>query len=81
MTSIFTVTNNDLEQLGKQEAVAVFRELLWAEARTLGLPCNKIHVSDEIDVADGGIDATVEADALTNIATQDGLIKAGKTSS
>ena len=74
---IFTVKNNDLEQLDEHTAVDFFRRLLWAEARRIGVEISKIHVSSAIHVADGGIDATVD-DA--QIDTGCGIIKPGKTS-
>lgn len=60
METIFTVKNEDLERLSPQEAVDFFRELLWAEARRIGIGISKIHVSSWINVPDGGIDALVE---------------------
>ena len=50
---IFTVKNNDLEQLDEHTAVDFFRRLLWAEARRIGVEISKIHVSSAIHVADG----------------------------
>lgn len=58
--TLFTVQAEALERLSDGDAVEVFRELLWAEARAVGLPTSKIRVSELVDVADGGIDATVE---------------------
>ena len=75
--TIFTVKNNDLEQLDEHKAVDFFRRLLWAEARRIGVEISKIHVSSAIHVADGGIDAAVD-DAQIN--TGCGIIKPGKTS-
>ena len=75
--TIFTVKNSDLEQLDPHTAVDFFRKLLWAEARRIGMDISKIHVSNAIHVADGGIDASVE-DA--QIDTGCGIIKQGKTS-
>jgi hypothetical protein len=80
MNNIFTVTNQDLQRLNPQQAVEVFRELLWAEAWRMGLPRNKVRTSSLINVPDGGIDATVEADENINSAYRDGLIKIGLTS-
>lgn len=76
METIFTVKNEDLERLTPQEAVDFFREMLWAEARRIGIGINKIHVSSWIYVPDGGIDALVEEG---NALAQGGLIKAGPT--
>jgi len=77
MSNIFTVTNQDLQRFNPQEAVDVFGELLRVEARKLGLPFNKVHVSSWINVPDGGVDATVQADE--NLREQNGLIKVGQT--
>jgi hypothetical protein len=76
MDTIFTVKNEDLARLGAAEAVAFFRELLWAEARSKGIAINRIHISTSINVPDGGIDASVDetADRIG-----DGIIKAGHT--
>ena len=74
--NIFTVTNEDLDRLDPAEAVRFFRELLWAEARRLGIDINKINISDRIYVKDGGIDGTV---VKNRTATASGLIKAGET--
>ena len=74
--NIFTVTNDDLNQLDPAGAVRFFRELLWAEARRLGIDINKINISDRIYVKDGGIDGTV---VKNRTATASGLIKAGET--
>jgi len=77
MDTIFTVKNEDLERLNPQEAIDFFRELLWAEARRIGIQIDKIRVSSRINVPDGGVDAVVErSDTLT----QNGIIKLGHTS-
>lgn len=46
--------------MSPQEAVDLFRELLWAEATTLGIGKNLINVPSAITVTDGGIDAEVQ---------------------
>ncbi len=76
MDTIFTVKNEDLERLSPQEAVDFFRELLWAEAATLGIGKNLINVPSAITVADGGIDAEVQ-----NVSASggQGIIKQGLT--
>jgi len=67
MTGIFSLENNDLSRLTQDQAVTYFRDLLLAEARRIGLPFNKINISQEIFVGDGGIDATIlEDQTLTN---------------
>jgi hypothetical protein len=58
--SILTVKNEDLNRLSPDEAVDLFRELLWAEADSLGIGKDLINVPSAITVADGGIDAQVQ---------------------
>ena len=74
--TIFTVKNEDLSLFNQDTAVEFFQKLLWAEARRLGIELSKINVSSWVNVADGGVDATVE-DA--QIAEGYGIIKQGKT--
>lgn len=76
MYSIFTVTKEDLARLSAEEAVDRFRDLLWAEATTLGIGKNLINVSTAITVSDGGVDAVVrDAPAKSG----QGIIKLGLT--
>lgn len=72
--SIFTVTNGDLARLIPEYAVELIRDLLWAEARRIGLPVTRVHISTRTDVPDGGIDATIEENASL---IQSDLIKIG----
>jgi len=76
MDTIFSVTGNDLSQLSPELAVDIFRELLWAEATTIGVAKSLINVPSAITVADGGIDAEVR-DA--KISGGQGIIKDGLT--
>jgi hypothetical protein len=76
MDTIFTVTNSDLAKFDARGSVDIFRELLWAEARHVGVPVSKVHVSSWINVPDGGVDAAVEA---TENLVRANLIKAGFT--
>ena len=62
--SIFTVTNEDLGRLNLTKALLFFRELLWAEARRIGIAISKVNVSSRTNVPDGGVDATVAAGSL-----------------
>ena len=62
--TIFTVTNEDLDRLDSTKAVLFFRELLWAEARRIGVAISKVNVSTRTNVPDGGVDATVAAGSL-----------------
>jgi len=73
--TLFTVQQEDLARLDAREAVRLFRELLWAEARTIGLPTSNVRVSELIDVADGGIDAVVEG----TLPESTDLIQEGRT--
>ena len=75
--TIFTVRNKDLSRLNPTEAVFFCRDLLWAEARRLGVEISKINISSRVNVQDGGVDATVND---VQIETGSGIIKQGKTS-
>ena len=66
----------DLARLSPQEAVDLFRELLWAEATALGIGKHLINVPTAITIADGGIDAEV-GDVRGN--SGQGIIKPGLT--
>ncbi|MDE0016758.1 MAG: hypothetical protein OXU51_11255 [Candidatus Poribacteria bacterium] len=74
--TIFTVKNEHLNQLDQNTAVDFFRRLLWAEARKLGIELSKIRVSSWGNVADGGVDATIDDAEITNGSE---IIKQGKT--
>lgn len=77
MKNIFTVEKADLERLNSEEAVDFFRELLCAEAHTMGIPTNNINIPLNITAPDGGIDAEVLNSNANN--TGQGLIRIGKT--
>jgi len=74
MSSLFTASSEDLKKLNDQRAVEFFRDLLRADARRINLTPDKIHVSEDINVADGGVDATVENDRGV---VSSGIIKEG----
>ena len=74
--NIFTVTNEDLGWLNERKAVEFFQQLLWAKARRLGIGLSQVNVSSRIDVPDGGVDATVDADLP---AAGSDIIKPGRT--
>src|SRR5713226_9748027 len=59
--TIFTVANDDVGRLTPAGAVELLRDILWADARGVGLPTTSINVSAWGDVPDGGIDASVNA--------------------
>ena len=82
--TIFTVKNEHLNRLDQNSAVEFCRKLLRAEAHRLNIELNKINISNQVTVPDGGVDAVVEGvDAVVvenNTSLASGLIKTGKTS-
>lgn len=62
METILSISHKVLDSLSSEAAVKHFRNLLWCEARSNGLPLHKIVVSLDTTVSDGGIDAKVEGD-------------------
>jgi hypothetical protein len=77
MDSILTVTNHDLQKFNPTQAVEIFRDLLWAGARRVGVPLTRVHISSRVNVADGGVDARI--DAGEDLVDSLGLIKSGVT--
>jgi|GEM_PF-430584 len=74
--SIFTLRNEQLDLLDAKPAVTFFRDLLWAEARRLGVPLAKINISLWTSVPDGGIDASV-TESIVEPLQASGLIRTG----
>ncbi|TLY20096.1 MAG: hypothetical protein E6K66_10355, partial [Nitrospirae bacterium] len=74
--TLLTVRNKDLFQLAPEQAVIIFRELLWAEAGVSGIAKSCVSVPGDIYDSDGGIDAEVK-DSPSN--SKQGLIKPGLT--
>lgn len=74
--TIFTVTNRQLAYLAAGPAIELLGGILRAEARRIGLPPTSINISNWVDVADGGIDATITAPASS---LQGTVITPGKT--
>src|SRR5256885_9709943 len=74
--TILAVRKKDLSQLTPEQAVSIFRELLWAEAGLSGIPKNCVSVPGDIYDSDGGIDAEVK-DSPSEC--KQGIIKAGLT--
>jgi len=76
-----------LSCLAPKEATELFRDLLWCQARRRGVPLNKIHISTNLNISDGGIDATIDEAAYQgedDVLVEGGTyyqIKAGKTES
>jgi hypothetical protein len=77
LQSFFDVTPVELGQLGPEPAVAVLREMLWAEISNLGMPISDTDIPFAITTPDGGIDAVVTG---TPKGTGNGLIFAPQTS-
>ena len=75
--TIFTTEKEHLRDLNPTDAEDLFREVLRAETLRLGPENFKINVPRGTNVADGGIDATVDTSLL---ATQSDIIEPGKNS-
>src|SRR5271166_1626805 len=58
--SFFDVIPVELDQLGSEPAVAVLREMLWAEVSNLGIPISDADIPFSVTTADGGVDASVK---------------------
>jgi hypothetical protein len=71
MRSLFEVGAQDLGRLTPEGGVELFRDLLWCHARRIGVPTSRIHISAQVSIADGGIDAEVDAKVPT---TEDPLV-------
>lgn len=56
LDTIFTVKNEHLGRLNPDEAVRFIAELLWADARRVGLSVTSINISSRTNVPDGGVD-------------------------
>ena len=61
MNPVGSVEPKLLSHLAPDAAVNIFRELLWAEAAEIGLGPSLISVPGAITVADGGVDAEINA--------------------
>ena len=58
--SFFSADVDRIKELDPVRAVDLFRDLLYAEAFRLGLPPDRVHISADVNTADGGIDASVD---------------------
>lgn len=54
---ILSIENEQISRHGSEDAVGLFRDLLWAESHRLGIS-PEIRVSERITTPDGGIDAS-----------------------
>jgi len=75
MSHIAPISPSLLSNLGAEASVARFRELLFCEARYIGLRPDAITISASLYVSDGGIDAQVES---TTPLPADTFIKPGR---
>lgn len=76
MRSFLDVPNDQIARMSPEEAVALFQQLLWAEARRVGVRINDVNISRWIDIPDGGIDASVKT---VPGGVSSGLLKSGMT--
>jgi hypothetical protein len=77
LRSFFDVTPVELGQLGSEPAVAVLREMLWAEVNNLGIPISDTDIPFAVTTSDGGVDAVVNG---TPKRDGNGLVFAPRTS-
>jgi hypothetical protein len=75
MSSIATVEPKLLSLLNPEEAVDLFRDLLWAEAWRQGINVLDVSVPSNITAADGGIDAEIKTVPATAGLVSDGLTR------
>ena len=75
MAQIFPISPHRLNLLSAKDAVKLIRGLVYADAAESKIPINKIDITSEIDVPDGGIDGSVDAERDGVY----GIIKKGKT--
>jgi hypothetical protein len=66
-----------LAKLQPDEAVGLFRMLLWCAVRRRGIPLNSVTVTSRVNVPDGGVDADVAPNAIV---PKDDLLSAGNSS-
>lgn len=66
MNTLLSVRAEDLGALSSKDAVALFADMLRAEAASLGIPFSGIRAPLSISAPDGGVDVTVQAPADAN---------------
>lgn len=80
--NIFSVAREHLGRLDATEAVEFIADLLWAEARRIGLAVTSVSISLRINVPDGGVDAEVQAGSTGGAFIRPGVtayqVKAGE---
>lgn len=75
MAQIFPISAHILNLLSAKKAVKLIRDLVYVDAAESKIPINKIDITSEINVPDGGIDGSVDAERDGVY----GIIKRGKT--
>lgn len=79
----FTVEHSQLGTLHAIDATALVRELLWCEVKRLRISPHRVEISLRTTVADGGIDANVDAEVVGDSFLSKGVtsfqIKAGES--
>jgi len=76
VSSVFSVDRATLRGLSVSSSVIAFRNLLWARAIERTIPTTRISISERVNVADGGVDAsilsgpTIESDELLTTGTR-----------
>jgi hypothetical protein len=61
----FRPTLDEVKRLTASEAVDVLRDMLFTEARSIGLPPTEVSVTTAITTRDGGIDARIDCSVPT----------------
>lgn len=79
----FTVDHSQLASLHAIDATALIRDLLWCEVKRLNISPHRVEISLRTNVADGGIDANVDAkvvrDSFLSMGVTSFQIKAGQS--
>jgi len=65
MHTISNILPSHLGRLAPLQAVEAFRDLLWCQARRRAVPPTRIHITQAVNVPDGGIDVEVEDSPFT----------------
>lgn len=76
MTTPYTLAPTELTPLSPRQSIALFRDLLWCQARRRGVPLTKIHITTAENVPDGGVDAEVDDGVIGG---QDDVLVAGRS--
>jgi hypothetical protein len=77
--TLLTVTPEQIGSLDAAGAVQTIADLLRSEAQRLGVPVTNVHVSMQINVADGGVDASVDIEDIEDAAWDGSFIPDERT--